>query len=238
MSTPPRIVCTIGMHGSASTWVFNVAREILSAAAGEAAILHFFADKMAHFPPEAAREDKILLIKSHEGSAGLDAWLDARNAVRLLSIRDPRDATISQMQRFHAGLQAAANTIARDGARLSRLAARGIPVWRFEDGYYRQEATLDTLAARMGCTLSAPQRAEIFARYSTEAVRAFAQNLETLPADRLTKVGPFTMDKITQILSPHIGDGTQGKFRALPAGLQPQLTSFFMPLLTQFGYPP
>ncbi len=235
MSTP-RIICTIGMHGSASTWVFNAAREILGATLGEDSVLHFFADKMEHMPDEGQRAGKTLLIKSHEGSPELEDWLDANNALRLLTIRDPRDATLSQMQRFHSPLPPAANAIARDGMRLQRLAARGIPVWRYEDGFFEREATLDELAARLSCPLSPALRAEIFARYETEAVRAFAANLTSLPPERLTQVGPFTMDKITQILTPHIGDGASGKFRALPPDLQPQLTQFFAPILIQFGY--
>ena len=238
MPVLPRIVCTIGMHGSASTWVFNMAREILTLALGAEAVLPLFADQMTHLPPEAEREGKTLIIKSHEGSAALEQWLDEHGALRLLSVRDPRDATLSLMLRFNMALQPAANAIARDGMRLQRLAARGIPVWRYEDGFFRQEAALDALAARLGCTLAPALRTALLARYSTDAVRAFAQNIETLPPERLTKVGHFTMDRVTQILSPHIGDGGSGKFRALPEALQPQLTRFFMPLLTQFGYPP
>lgn len=224
------------MHGSASTWVFNAAREMLSAALGEDAVHHFFADKMEHLPDEAAMAGKTLIIKSHEGSPALEDWLDRHNALRLLSIRDPRDATISLMQRFRMGLQPSANAIARDGNRLLRLAGRGIPVWRYEDGFFEREATLDALAARLSCPLPAALRGEIFARYGTEAVRGFAQNMTSLPAERLTKVGPFTMDRLTQILEPHIGDGASGKFRALPPDVQPQLTKFFLPLLTPFGY--
>ena len=80
-------------------------------------------------------------------------------------------------------------------------------------------------------------RAEIFARYETGAVRDFAANILRLPPERITHVGPFAMDKITQILTPHIGDSASGKDRALPPALQPQLTAFFATLLTQFGYP-
>jgi len=189
-----------------------------------------------HLPDEAAMAGKTLIIKSHEGSPEFEHWLDANGALRLLTIRDPRDATVSQMQRFRSPLQHAANAIARDGMRLQRLAARGIPVWRFEDGFFEHEATLDALAARLSCPLPAALRAEIFARYATAAVRDFAANLGSLPPERLTQVGPFVMDKITQILEPHIGDSASGKFRALPPDLQPQLTKFFAPLLTQFGY--
>jgi hypothetical protein len=238
MPALPRIVCTIGMHGSASTWVFNMAREILTLALGGDAVLPLFADQMAHLPPEAERDGKALIIKSHEGSAALEQWLDEHDTLRLLSVRDPRDATLSLMLRFGMKLQPAANAIARDGMRLQRLAARGIPVWRYEDGFFRQEAALDALAARLGCGLAPQLRTALLARYSTDSVRAFAQNIEALPPERLTKVGNFTMDRVTQILAPHIGDAGSGKFRTLPEALQPQLTRFFMPLLTQFGYPP
>jgi hypothetical protein len=134
------------------------------------------------------------------------------------------------------GLAASAHAIARDGARLQRLAAKGAPVWRYEDGFFARPETLDALAARLGVTLPDSVKTGIFARYNTEAVREFAQNVAALPPERVTMVGPFAMDRVTQILAPHIGDGAEGKFRTLPPELQQQLTSFFAPLLTQFGY--
>lgn len=237
MSVPPRIICTIGMHGSASTWVFNAVREIVTAALGEEAVLTCFADRLEHMPDEAAREGKTLIIKSHEGSPAFEDWLDAQGALRLLSIRDPRDATLSQMQRFRTPLQPAANAIARDGNRILRLAMRGLPVWRYEDGFFARPQTLDVLAARLNCPLPPALRDDIFARYHTDSVRDFAQKLENLPPERLTQVGPYAMDKVTQILGPHIGDGSIGKFRSLPPELVPQLTQFFTPLLHPFGYP-
>lgn len=236
MSAPARVICTIGIHGSASTWLFNAAREMLTAALGEDAVLTFFADKLEHMPDQAGFAGRTLLIKSHEGSAEFEDWLDAHSALRLLSVRDPRDATLSLMQRFRMGLQPSANAIARDGNRVVRLAARGIPVWRYEDGFFSRPEALDALSARIGCPLPPPLRARILAQYSTAAVHGFAQALESLPPERLTKVGPFTMDKVTQILGPHIGDGASGKFRRLPAEVQPQLTAFFAPLLRAFGY--
>lgn len=236
MTSLPRVVCTIGMHGSASTWVFNAVREMMSAQLGETSVLTFFADKMEHVPEQAHGTDKTLIIKSHEGSAEFEDWLDAQGALRLLTVRDPRDATMSLMQRFNMALQPSANAIARDGNRVLRQALRGAPLWRYEDGFFKYPKMLDVLAARLNCPLPEALRAEIFARYGTEAVRGFAQNLASLPPERLTQVGPFVMDKVTQILSPHIGDGASGKFRALAPELQPQLTAFFAPLLKAFRY--
>lgn len=224
------------MHGSASTWIFNAAREMLNAVAGETAVLPCFADKMAHLPPEAARAGKTLVIKSHEGSAALDEWLHAQGALLLLSVRDPRDATLSLMQRFGMGLQPAAHAIMRDGLRLQHRAAGGAPLWRYEDGFFKRPDTLDEIAARLGLPLPATLRTEIFTRYGTEAVREFARHVASLPPERITMVGPFAMDRVTQILTPHVGDGASGKWRALPPPLPAQLSGFFAPLLSPFGY--
>ena len=94
------IVATIGLHGSASTWMFNVVRELILAARGEGAVLSCYADEPEQLPTEAARTGKALVVKSHHGSAALDAWLEAERAPLFLSIRDPRDAAISMSQRL------------------------------------------------------------------------------------------------------------------------------------------
>ena len=72
---PPGLIATIGLHGSASTWVFNVIREMVAAAVGEAQVLALYADEVGQVPDEAARGGRHMVIKSHHGSQGLDAWL-------------------------------------------------------------------------------------------------------------------------------------------------------------------
>lgn len=236
LQAQPTVLCTIGMHGSASTWVFNVARELLGATFGEAQILPFFADRLEHLPDARAQSGLRLIIKSHEGSDELEAWLDAAGAQRILSIRDPRDAVLSLVQRFGMGLNPSVGAILRDAARVQRLAANGAPIWRYEDRFYDSPESVGHLASQLGLTPPAELQEAIFQRYRTAAVREFANSLSTLPETRLTQVGPFAMDKVTQILGPHIGDGTIGKWRGLPAQLQLQLNDIFGPFLAQFGY--
>jgi len=48
------------------------------------------------------------VIKSHHGSEGMDAWLAAEGARVILSVRDPRDASLSMAQRFNVGSGGAA----------------------------------------------------------------------------------------------------------------------------------
>jgi len=232
----PRLIATIGMHASASTWIFNVVRELLIAAVGDSQVLTFYADELAQMPDEAARAGRHVVIKSHHGSAGLDTWLTTAQAPIILSLRDPRDACISMSQRFKAPLDQSVRWIANDCNRLLRLAPQGYLLLRYEDRFFEDQAVAEHLAHELGLHTAPAVIETIFARYCTEAVRAFAQQLETLPPERLTPVGPAMMDRVTQILGPHIGDTRSGKWRGLPGPVQADLTRLFSPFLDRFGY--
>jgi hypothetical protein len=235
-ASPPRLVATIGMHASASTWVFNVVRELMIAAVGEPLVLTLYADEVGQLPDAPARAGRHLVIKSHHGSAGLDAWLATAGARCFLSVRDPRDACISMAQRFKAPLGQTVRWIANDCNRLLRLAPLGHPLLRYEDRFFEDTAAVGRVADAIGLRFDPAVTAAIFARYRTEAVRNFAQNLAHLPPERLSMVATFPMDRVTQILAPHIGDTSSGKFRALPSPQQTELTRLFSPFLDRFGY--
>ena len=234
---PPPLIATIGLHASASTWVFNVVRELMIASVGDEQVLTLYADELGQVPGEPARAGRHLVIKSHHGSADLDSWLTAARARIFLSVRDPRDACISMAQRFEAPLNHTARWIANDCNRLMRLVGQGHPLLRYEDRFFEDLASAERLAQALGLRLAPAVIESIFARYSTEAVRSFAERLEDLPPERLTTVTSFKMDRVTQILGPHIGDARSGKWRGLPDPLQAELTHVFGPFLDRFGYP-
>ncbi len=227
------VTATVGMHGSASTWVFNVVRELV--AAGGAELVTCYADTLATLPE--GFEGKHLLVKSHHGSDELDEWLRERGARVILSIRDPRDASVSMAQRFKSPLQMTARWIGNDASRLQRLAKLGHPVLQYETRFFERPGVVGLLGQVLQRPVAEAVQAAIFNRYSTEAVRRHAASLDRLPAERVTMVGDFTMDKETQILNTHIGDGMIGKWRALPANVRAEMTRFFTPFLEQFGYP-
>jgi hypothetical protein len=230
------LIATIGLHGSASTWVFNIVRELVAATVGEERMLTFYADELAQFPEEASRAGKHLVLKSHHGSHDLDAWLQGRAAPVILSLRDPRDACLSMSQRFAAPLQHSVQWIAQDCRRLLRLAERGYPQLHFEDRFFEERASVDRLCGWLGLSCAPSVKDDIFGRYRTDAVRSFARRLEELPPERLTMVAGHRMDRVTQVLAPHIGDARSGKWRDLPAQVQAELTRFFRPFLDRFGY--
>jgi hypothetical protein len=70
----PPLVATIGLHGSAPTWGFNVGRELMLAASLDRPVLAVLAEKCEELPAESARGNQWLVVKSHRSSEGLDAW--------------------------------------------------------------------------------------------------------------------------------------------------------------------
>jgi hypothetical protein len=234
--SPPRVVSTVGLHSSASTWVFNVVRELTIDAVGAARVLALHAEEAGQPLVEAAGAGRYLVIKSHHGSAELDAWLAAAEARIVLSVRDPRDASISMSQRFNAPLDHAVRWLANDCNRLLRLASQGHPLLRYEDRFFDDPKAVARLARLLGLRPSPATLEAIFARYRTDAVRAFAESLQTLPPERLTLVGSWTMDQMTLILAPHIGDARSGKWRELPGSVQAWMTRLFKPFLEHMGY--
>ena len=195
----PRIVGAIGLHASASTWVFNIARGLWSAALGEASVSALYADRTSELPAAPAAH---LLIKSHHGSAELDDWLKSRTATLLLSIRDPRDAALSMAQRFEAPLQHTAIWLRNDCNRLLNVLPDSHLLLKYEDRFFDDPASLDKIAKCLGLTVDRDVAARLFDQYRTEAVRSFAARIPQLPRERIAMIGKFQMDEVTQNSGP------------------------------------
>jgi hypothetical protein len=220
------LVATIGLRGSASTWVFNVVRELMVASFGESDVFALFADQIDELPAHPKLSDRHIVIKSHRGSAALEVWLRVGQSKAILSVRDPRDASISMSQRFNAPLMTAARWVANDCNRIKSL-SRHFPLLRFEDRFFNDRETVRRLAGLLQLDPDSGMIDSIFARYSTEAVRCLA--------NRLSDNG-LAMDPVTQIHKRHIGDVRSGKWKDLPELVQAKLNDLFHPFLEQYGY--
>jgi hypothetical protein len=238
MQRTPRLVATVGLHGSASTWVFNVVRELMVAGLGAENVLAVYGEDVPHLLAEQAPEGRHLVLKSHHGGAGWDALMWLTRAPMFLSIRDPRDAAVSLAQRFGVPLSDAARSLALDCARLARCADAGHPVFRYEDRFFDDAALPGRIAGRLGLAVEAAVQQAIFRRYATAAVQAFAARLGELPGDRVISNAQVTLDRVTQIHRTHIGDARIGKWRDMVSpqdGMQ--LTRYFAGFLARFDYP-
>jgi hypothetical protein len=234
-AAPPRYIATIGLHASASTWVFNVVRELMACAVGAERVLATYADEPHEIPGEAELAGRHLVLKLH-GSPGAEAWLESLSPMTILSIRDPRDAAISMAQRFKAPLNHTVQWLLRDCKRLIKLTARAHRLLRYEDRFFENPQTLAQLSAAVTPTVDQIAMSAVFERYRVESVRQFAAQLASLPSGRLLVTHSVMMDRVTQIHRCHVGDSRSGKWRALSPATRQELTRIFEPFLRHFGY--
>jgi len=235
----PRVVITLGLHGSASTWVFNVARELMVEAFGADAVLACFGGVGNEVLGERAVLGRHLVTKMH-GTPNVDVFAYLTDARVLVSVRDPRDAVVSLMRRFGSQFEPCARAIAQDCQYALLCAEAGHPVLRYEDAFFEDPAMVARIACHLGVTVSNAAAARIFGAYRTDAVRTFAATVPSLPPERLASNGKdLLFDRVTQIHRTHIGDGRVGKWREVLAPEQQALFSRTCgPFLERFGYAP
>ena len=234
---PPILTLTLGLRGSASTWAYNVARELLEAACGTEQVLACFANTQADLLGETRALGRRVVCKTH-GFAGLDVLAHLAQARLVTSVRDPRDAVLSLVERFASPLDVAVRGVSETCQAAAWCAASGHLVLRYEDRFFDDPAAVGRLARHLGLAPDPAAEARIFAAWRTEQVRAFAATVAALPAERVVSDGRvFLFDKLTQIHRTHIGDGRVGKWRdRLDPATAGELTRLFAPFLARFGY--
>ncbi len=235
--TAPRLVVTAGLHGSASTSLFNIARELLTDAVGIDNLVAAYGEDLSALSAPLGIERRHVLLKSHAGSPQWQWLVGLTGAPVLLSIRDPRDCVLSLMQRFGMQPDQAIRAIVADCSLARVCADSGHTPFRYEDRFFDDETLAARLATRLGLRVDEELCRDIGRRYTTAGVRQIASSLSDLPPGRVVKTGQLHFDPVTQIHATHLGDGVTGKWRTR---LSPQdgaaLTRIFAPFLTHFGY--
>lgn len=224
-----QIAFCCGLHGSGSTWLFNLVREIAFAAGWP--FLSQFAPAETDFFPTLFHGQR-LIVKAHAPPTDMRIFMAAASEPVTLSVRDPRDAVVSMMRRFGMSCQDALGQIAGDAENLVALAKlRSVQVWRYEDGFTSREATFDKVAELLGAHPSIEQRSAILEKLSPDGVRQTIDALDA--ADRL----PGGVDIATHWHRNHVGDGRVGKFaEALSAEQQAEIMRRTRAFCEQFGY--
>jgi len=229
---PPRLVLCLGIKSSGSTWLYNAAIRMLKAAK-KGRVLAFFADHLKMFPQDAASAD-ILIIKCHEPSPALLLLCALLRGTVLLTLREPRDAAASLMQRFRHPFASVLKDMEREAERILALETKPALTFRYEDRFFEREATLGILAKALGVRLSAAERKRIFRALGREAVE---KRLHRLVARGRLPDHPDAFDPATHLHPGHLGDGRIGKFRSvLDAREQAQIAEVTSRYASRFGY--
>ncbi|QCG92282.1 hypothetical protein E6C72_30400 (plasmid) [Azospirillum sp. TSH100] len=156
----------------------------------------------------------------------------------IVTIRDPRDAVVSLMQRFGYGFDRAV-AYAVHGADGIVGAARqpGSLLLRYESGFVDRAATVVAIAGHLGLQPRDEQVEALFRRLQPDAVRAAIAEADRL--DRFPKGLPpgETADPLTQWHPGHIGDRRIGKYaQLLDRERQVAVTMRLARYMEHFGY--
>jgi glycosyltransferase involved in cell wall biosynthesis len=231
----PELFACFGLHGSGSTWMFNLVRAIARSAGVDFVSLH--RDSEANLPREALGR-KLIIVKTPNPFPGFQAFIAAGNAPAVITVRDPRDALVSFMQRFPTSLAtsfeealAAMTTSARSLVAMMRQ--RQLPVFRYEDGFVGKTATFDAIASLLGVTVAADERSAILAGLTPESVSARIRDLEAAGSIR----GEEVWDHETHWHAGHVGDGRVGKHAdILSEGEEQRIRAEMREFCDCFGY--
>jgi hypothetical protein len=232
------VVVCLGLPRSGSTWVYNVARELLRRRYPEGPIACGFSDDWAAAVGAVrSRPVRCFLIKAHTPKGNLGELLDPPGAHLIVSIRDPRDAVASLMQSFRLPFNAAAAAVYSSAKSIAETARRCRHLLlRYEDRFSEDVLTVQCIAEALGCKEEAPALREIHQDLSRARVSEKIRDLARRGAFR--PISAFaTWDPGTQWHPHHLGDGRIGKYAdALTIAQIRRLEQHFAFFLAQFSY--
>ena len=211
-----QVIWCLGMYGSASTWAFNVVRQIHIAAGQDRLQSHFFSGK--HGFEDFGRGNVIDLVKSHEVSdEGTVLELAARSAKILVTMRDLRDAVTSLMlshgHKFDRALDfvVAAADLCRGYAKDRRA-----KLFQYETRFFEDPATVQVIAAHLGYQLPADAIQTIFDGVSRRAVEKYIAELPKLRDILRDPISGDLLDPKTQWHTHHAGrSGEIGRWKQM-----------------------
>jgi hypothetical protein len=230
----------LGMYGSASTWTFNLVRELAATLIPDRPVVtRFVSDSIEDIDAVTG----TLVVKTHAAPAV--AELDRRASTIIITIRDPRDAITSLMAHNKAPFDHALHVTNSTANMCARFAGdKRAVLLRYEDRFFDDPATLDRIAATFGVALPAADKARIFAGMRRDAIEKFIAGMDNLPTasshfDEITNQQDM-FDEVTAWHKHHAGrSGEVGRWRRELS--QYQIITIERALrrwMLGFGYPP
>ena len=231
----------IGLAGFYVERVLTAAHELGRRSGGERSrpqvLVQFYADKLENFPAETDAAS-ILVIKTHIPSQALQAYGRLTRAPIILTIRDPRDAVASLMQRFGKSFESASEEVARSAKEILSLShSPNMFLLRYEDRFFDRPETIANVATVLGCRPSRKTIHAIWQSLTPEQVKAKIEALREEGAFG-SDGKPNQFDPETQWHRGHVGETTSGRFaEILSIDQAVEVVSMAEEFCREFGYP-
>ncbi|HTT97654.1 MAG TPA: hypothetical protein VMF58_06355 [Rhizomicrobium sp.] len=231
----PKVILCVGLKSSGSTWLYNVVIQLLKEKY-RTGVISFYADDFAMFPPDTEGAH-VMVIKAHEPSQGLVYLARLTRGQMFLTLREPRDAIASLMQRFGHAFEGALDETGRQSQRIAELdRTEAMTTYRYEDGFFDRFKTIGEIADVLNVKISKAARERVYRSLTRDSVR------QTI--GKFKKAGKFgkkpnanSFDTETQWHPGHVGDGKIGKFEGvLSAAQQKKVLTATKDYAKRFGY--
>lgn len=212
VALPHGVLCA-GLFGSGSTWAFNVAASALRKHL-DRPVARLYADQIDEVARQTIHRSDCFVTKTHLPDASVSDLCRSDNVDAILTVRDPRDAVSSIMERFGKDFSAALAQVEKSASLLLYLWEQTpMLVLKYEEAFTGKRG-ITAIAAHLGVALSSEDERSTEQRFSAPVV---ARRVA-----RLLSRGVFSgkdpameWEAGTQWHPFHVGDGRIGKFRAL-----------------------
>jgi hypothetical protein len=232
-----RMFWCLGIYASGSTWIFNASKKIATAQGRGARLRSGFAANLDDLTFTA--DAQVAIVKTHDMDIGGAERMRAVSDVIWLSVRDPRDCVTSLMLYQQFPFEDALEVIkAAAEFCLSVIEDPRTILFKYEDKFFDERATLDTLANGIGQKpLPLADADRIFAETRRSAVERLIKSFPQLPTVVQPEPGHL-VDLDTQWHTHHAGrTGEVGRWRKMLTAQQADVvaTTIAEPMI-RFGY--
>ena len=239
VSSPAHITHSVmcaGMFSSGSTWVFNVVAQLLRKAHPGFRIAQTYADELGPEHEVLASNVDYLVFKTHTPSPAARLLARRGGLPIILSIRDPKDAIASLLQRFSVTFDWAFDKVVASNDALIQLMELPHFLLRYESGFTQRDESVARIAQHLGLRLPPEALQDVFAMLTPKAVKATIADLQA----RNVIVGmepASTFDPQTHWHPGHVGDRRIGKWKeALTPAQAARVSYATRDFCTAFGY--
>ncbi|MEI9929106.1 MAG: hypothetical protein WDM89_00705 [Rhizomicrobium sp.] len=231
----PKVILCVGLKSSGSTWLYNTVVKLMREKYRDG-VSAFYADNFVMFPPDT-EHGRVLVIKAHEPSKELVYLARLTRGQIFLTLREPRDAIASLIQRFGHRFESALGEMVRHSTRIAELdTEEEMVAYRYEDGFFDRFETVGEIAAALGIKVGKAAQTRIYHSLTREEVRKTIGSLKrTGKFGRRPNADSF--DPATHWHPGHVGDGKIGKFAGvLSQTQQKEVLAATQAYRKRFGY--
>ncbi len=213
-STHNRLVICAGLYSSGSTWMFNLVRQVVRSAwpTLKVASGHFDAFAPRDWMPAVRTGYHIAIIKTHTPCEAI-VGAAFSGAPVVITVRDPRDAVCSLVERFSYDPEDAIEQVISSALHLTRLSQFGAGLtFKFENHFPTSDATLSLVSSFIGADVDDAVARTILSGLTVEAVHAFIAQA-TAQGVLKGECPKLEYDPVTQWHPNHVGDRLIGKYK-------------------------